>query len=55
VLTRTWVKGLLLLVALGAGVLAGLPYAIKHYATRWLHEHGGDRVQFEDVDFNPVS
>lgn len=52
---RTWVRGLLLVVALGAGVLAGLPYVIKHYATRWLHEHGGDRVQFEDVDFNPVT
>jgi hypothetical protein len=40
--------GLVLLI-----VLVGAPYLIKHLVRQWLLENGGDRVQVEDVDFNP--
>jgi uncharacterized protein involved in outer membrane biogenesis len=55
VLSKRWFGILLVLLALGAGLLAGTPLVIRHCATQWLHEHGGDQVRFEDVDFNPFT
>jgi uncharacterized protein involved in outer membrane biogenesis len=54
-LSKRWFRILLLLLALGTGLLVGTPFVIKHYATHWLREHGGDQVRFQDVDFNPFA
>jgi len=55
VLPRRWLllATLILIVVLAA--LVGTPFVIKRYAVDWLEEHGGQRVSFQDVDFNPFT
>ncbi|HED19368.1 MAG TPA: DUF748 domain-containing protein, partial [Gammaproteobacteria bacterium] len=36
-------------------VLAGTPVLIERLAEQWLEQHGGDRVEVQDVDFNPFT
>lgn len=54
-LTKRWFQVTALLLLLLAGILTGTPFLIKDYVEQWLLENGGDRVVFEDVDFNPFT
>jgi len=52
-LSQRWFKIILTFTVVGAAFLIGTPYLVKYLARQWLLENGGDRVQVQDVDFNP--
>jgi len=52
-LSQRWFKIILTLTVVGGAFLIGTPYLVKYLARQWLLDNGGDRVQVQDVDFNP--
>lgn len=44
-----------LVLLLAVVLLVAAPFAIRHYASAWLLENGGEQVEFQDVDFNPFT
>ena len=54
-LSKRWFRVTAILVCLLAGILIGTPFLLKYYAKQWLLENGGDKVVFEDIDFNPFT
>ena len=54
-LSSRWFRISVLILLIFLGILVGLPYLIKQQARIWLEDHGGDRVEIRDVDFNPFT
>ena len=54
-LSSRWLRISAMIGLLFLGILIGLPYLIKQQARVWLEDHGGDRVEIRDVDFNPFT
>lgn len=54
-LRNPWIVGTAIFLLLAILTLIAIPYAISYGARQWLLENGGDRVQVEDVDFNPFT
>ena len=54
-LSNRWFRFFSVILILVLVFLIGTPLLIRHYAVQWLGEHGGDQVQFQDVDFNPFT
>jgi outer membrane protein OmpA-like peptidoglycan-associated protein len=50
-----WFRVLFVTLILSLGILVGTPVLIERLAERWLEQHGGDRVEVQDVDFNPFT
>jgi len=55
VLSNRWFRFFSVILVLVLVFLIGTPFLIRHYAAQWLREHGGQQVQFRDVDFNPFT
>jgi hypothetical protein len=55
VLSNRWFRFFSVILVLVLVFLTGTPFLIRHYAAQWLREHGGQQVQFRDVDFNPFT
>jgi len=54
-LSKRWLLVSSLLLAAVLALLVVTPLLIRHYAAEWLRQHGGEQVQFQDVDFNPFT
>ncbi len=50
-----WFRIALVILVLLLAILAGTPVLIERLAEQWLEQHGGDRVEVQDVDFNPFT
>jgi len=54
-LSNRWFRFFSVILILVLVFLIGTPFLIRYYAVQWLREHGGEQVQFRDVDFNPFT
>lgn len=54
-ISRRWLVITAVTTVLIFTFLVGTPFLIKHLASQWLLENGGNQVQFRDVDFNPFT
>ncbi|MFQ5643291.1 MAG: DUF748 domain-containing protein [Thiogranum sp.] len=54
-LASRWFRITLLILVLLLAVLAGMPVLIERLAEQWLEQHGGERVEVQNVDFNPFT